>query len=293
MSRVSLASAIAVAAAVMMVACKPAPAPAPSAEDAVRAVFTQTAEAWNAGNVDSVLAFLADDVVQMPPDTAFVGKAAVGAAWRLHLTANSDVYTPTIHRVAVSGDLGYVLSTYAESWTPKAGGDTTTVEAQAIDVYRRDAGGTWKLIYEAWFTTKPPLQPRSVGPLAGDAAAVRQTFDQYNTTWDLQNIEGVLAFLAEDVVQLPPDSTFIGKAALSARWRNWLTANTDVWYPTVRDVRTSGDMAYVTDAFTETSTPKAGGASRTITGNGFDIFRRDATGAWKLVFESWYETTPQ
>jgi hypothetical protein len=66
-------------------------------------------------------------------------------------------------------------------------------------------------------------------------AAVRQVFQQYVDDWNAPNIDAVLAILADDVVQMPPDTVIVGKEALSADWRQYLEENADVWEPTIDD----------------------------------------------------------
>jgi ketosteroid isomerase-like protein len=64
-----------------------------------------------------------------------------------------------------------------------------------------------------------------------------------------------------------------------------------VWSPTVLDVQVSGDLAYLMYSGEETITPKAGGPGRTLVGSGWEVFRRDATGSWKLINESFFSRT--
>ena len=120
-------------------------------------------------------------------------------------------------------------------------------------------------------------------------AEVRQVFQQYVDDWNAVNLDGVFAVLAVDVVQMRPDSTFVGKEALSANWRSFFAENTDVWEPTIDEIQAVGNLVFIKTGGTETSTPTAGGAASTSTGNGVTVFQRDVSGAWKLVFEQWFE----
>ena len=120
---------------------------------------------------------------------------------------------------------------------------------------------------------------------------VKAVFDQYVKDWNVPDMDAVEALLDPEVVQLvqsTPDTTFVGRDALMASWRKLVSENTDVWSPTVLDVQVSGDLAYLMYSGEETITPKAGGPAQNLVGSGWEVFRRDATGSWKLVNESFF-----
>jgi uncharacterized protein (TIGR02246 family) len=123
-------------------------------------------------------------------------------------------------------------------------------------------------------------------------AAVRQVFQQYVDDWNAPNIDAVLAILADDVVQMPPDTVIVGKEALSADWRQYLEENADVWEPTIDEIQAAGNLVFIRTHSTETWTPRAGGESITSYGQGLTVFRRDASGRWELVLEQWFEREP-
>ena len=130
--------------------------------------------------------------------------------------------------------------------------------------------------------SQSPMLPQAA------VAAVRQVFQQYVDDWNAPNIDAVLAVLADDVVQMPPDTVIVGKEALSANWRSFFAENTDVWEPTIDEIQAAGNLVFIKTGGTETTTPRAGGEASTSTGNGVTVFRRDESGAWKLVFEQWF-----
>ena len=128
-------------------------------------------------------------------------------------------------------------------------------------------------------------------PMSPEAAVaeVRQIFQQYAADWNAPDIDAVLAVLADDVVQMPPDTVIVGKEALGASWRQYLEENDDVWEPTIDEIQAADDLVFIRGYFTETATPRAGGEPSTQTGEGIWVFRRDAQGAWKLVLEQWFD----
>ncbi len=151
----------------VLAACQPAP-PSDDASSqalmspeaavaAVRQVFQQYVDDWNAPNIDAVLAILADDVVQMPPDTVFVGKESLSADWRRYLEENTDTWEPTIDEIQAAGNLVFIRTHSTETWTPRAGGESTTSYGQGITVFRRGASGRWELVLEQWFQREPSM----------------------------------------------------------------------------------------------------------------------------------------
>ena len=135
-------------------------------------------------------------------------------------------------------------------------------------------------------SSQVPLSPQTA------VAEVRQVFQQYVEDWNASNIEAVLAVLDDEVVQMGPTEVTVGKEALSADWRSFFAENTDVWEPTIDEIQAAGNLVFIMTGGTETSTPTAGGAASTSTGNGVTVFQRDASGAWKLVLEQWFDTEP-
>jgi ketosteroid isomerase-like protein len=278
-------------------ACRPAEQPQTESTAApaqsLHEAFDQTAEVWNRGDIAAIGTGLADDMTQLQPGLVFVGKESLMARWTEFLNANNDVWTPTVRNAVENGSMGYVTFSFTETSTPKAGGDPSTMEGLGLAVFRRDANGAWKQTLDSWYT--PPITALTSlpgrGPLTPEAEAVKAVFDQYVKDWNVPDMDAVEALLDPEVVQLvqsTPDTTFVGRDALMASWRKLVSENTDVWSPTVLDVQVSGDLAYLMYSGEETITPKAGGPAQNLVGSGWEVFRRDATGSWKLVNESFF-----
>jgi ketosteroid isomerase-like protein len=121
-------------------------------EAVVKKLFQKYAEDWNKGNLKGVFAFLADDVVQMPPDNPIIyGKKDLMADWKKYMDDYSSRWDPKITDIAIAGDLAYLRGPFVEKRTPKAGGDPETQKGDSVWVMRRDASGEWKLVLELWF----------------------------------------------------------------------------------------------------------------------------------------------
>ena len=144
-------------------ACAPAveqPGPALEGPDtteadieAVTELVQKLHEQWTAGDVDAAMANFADDAVAMPSnEPVVVGKEAIRLRRARHISTtgpwrsnNNIEYTSTVEDVQVSGDLAFVRTSNKETWTPKAGGDPTTVVAKSVLVFRRQVDGSWKI----------------------------------------------------------------------------------------------------------------------------------------------------
>lgn len=125
----------------------------PSNDDADdRAQIDRIRAAWEAyddtGDVTEIADYLAEDIVLMPPGAPpIAGKAAVVAG--LAGERNYDIDQTSVDLV-VSGELAVDRLTVTGTRNPSAGHDSVDVSFKAVDVYRRDADGTWKCIISIW-----------------------------------------------------------------------------------------------------------------------------------------------
>ena len=118
---------------------------------AIRDIVQELDEAWSAGDVERAMAQYADDAVEMPAnEPALFGKPAIRSRTANSAEAYNDELTSTVEDVQISGDLGFARVSYAESWTPKAGGETTSVVGKSIFVCRRQQDGSWKIGALIW-----------------------------------------------------------------------------------------------------------------------------------------------
>jgi len=142
-------------------ACAPA-APPPvdtSADEAAMQAATKTwGEAFNAGEVDRIVALYAEDAVVMPPNAPAVsGSAAIRefmAAFVAEAKAGGLMMGLGETGGGVSGDLGWHSGTYAV--TNAAGVAVET--GKWVETWRR-AGGEWRMIRDIWNTDAAPTPP--------------------------------------------------------------------------------------------------------------------------------------
>ena len=128
-------------------------------EAAIRAVNPEWFKAYNAGDVNSLVALYAEDGVVCPPGApASRGHAAMreyfpkdvagSAAAGITLSSGSS------SDVGVSGDLGWESGTFTA--TDKSG---ATVDAGKFVTLLERRGGKWLIIRDIWNSDAPPPPP--------------------------------------------------------------------------------------------------------------------------------------
>ena len=154
-------------------ACQPAPktqtstegaasAAAPaglSSEDeaAIRAVDAEWARAATAGDAKALTAVYASDATLLPPNEPNVKGEAVGKYNADMLSAFPAKMELTTEAVEGRGDLAYAVGTWRAIPTPKKAGakPLPTEEGKYLEVLKKQADGSWKLVYDMWSSSAP------------------------------------------------------------------------------------------------------------------------------------------
>jgi len=156
-----VASCTAVAAALLLaVSCTAAPPPDTRAadEEAIRRADAEWAKAAQTKSVDAWAAFYSDDAVVLPPNEALATgrdniKKSVGSLLGLPNLAIS--WQSTKIEVARSGDLAYLYGSYEVSYD-ESPGKRTTDRGKLVEVWRKQADGSWKCIVDTWNSDLAP-----------------------------------------------------------------------------------------------------------------------------------------
>jgi uncharacterized protein (TIGR02246 family) len=168
-TRFRLAALLALAA-----ACQPAPktetmggesAAAPaglSAEDetAIRALDAQWARAATAGDANAVAALYASDATVLPPMEPIRQGEAAKKYWIDFTNAFSGPTELATTAVEGRGDLAYASGTYRLTLTPRKAGakPLPTEEGKYLEVLKKQADGSWKILYDMWSPSAPPAK---------------------------------------------------------------------------------------------------------------------------------------
>jgi uncharacterized protein (TIGR02246 family) len=124
---------------------------------ALRETVRRHDQVVNSGDVEELMALYAEDVVQMPPNQAkVVGKTAIRTPTE-RLFSQFDIQVQSkIEVVDLSGDLAYIHLSYSASSSPKGGGDAVSDAGKWVNIYRRQADGSWKIVVEIWNSDVAP-----------------------------------------------------------------------------------------------------------------------------------------
>jgi uncharacterized protein (TIGR02246 family) len=147
------------AALVLTMSCTTAAPPDTRAadEEAVRKADADWEKAAQSKSVDAWAAFYSDDAVVLPPNEALATgrdniKKSIGGLLGLPNLAIS--WQSTKVEVARSGDLAYLYGTYEVSFD-EAPGKRTTDRGKLVEVWRKQADGSWKCIVDTWNSDLP------------------------------------------------------------------------------------------------------------------------------------------
>lgn len=145
-------------AALAAVACAPQGEPSQQEMEAdiaaVNAVREREVAAIASGEANT--AYLAADAVLMPPNAPAVSGIDAIDAWMRDFVAQfAGSVSYTSSQVTVSGDWAIERYTGTLTLTPVAGGDSMKEVFKGIHVYRREADGSWKMVYDVWNSDVP------------------------------------------------------------------------------------------------------------------------------------------
>ena len=121
-----------------------------SDEQAISSLVASWHRATAAGDVDAVLALMADDVIFLvagqPP---MRGRGTFEHGLRKLLGEHRIHSSGEIQEIVVSGDLAYCWSMLNVSITPLAGGEENSRRGNALSILRKQANGSWLVVRDA------------------------------------------------------------------------------------------------------------------------------------------------
>ena len=140
----------------------PAPGVAKMAQDDdADAMFREMGDlytlACNTGDIDLYMSYYTDDGVQMPPEAPIrIGSEQIRAAMEPALTLFNSKVPVYPQEAEITGDWAFGRCDYSISVTPKEGGPTTTFQGKDLDIFKRQADGSWKSSMSHWSYNGPP-----------------------------------------------------------------------------------------------------------------------------------------
>ena len=113
------------------------------------------------GDVDAFMALTTEDVVLMPPGgSTLSGREAARPLMEDFFGAfDIRIETLSLEEIVVAGNWALVRDTYVSRLTPKSGGDAARARGKNIWIFRRQAGGLWKVARNMWNSSDPDTNP--------------------------------------------------------------------------------------------------------------------------------------
>jgi uncharacterized protein (TIGR02246 family) len=141
----------------------------------------------------------------------------------------------------------------------------------------------------------------SCGPSAtsdggvADAAAIRALDEQWSATAAKNDVEGTIAFYADDAVLLPGNAPIArDRKSIRESWAGLLGPNTAVsWKVSKVEVAKSGDIGYLYGTYSLAIRDPKGGATVSDTGKLVEIWKKQADGRWKCIVDTYNSDLPE
>jgi uncharacterized protein (TIGR02246 family) len=125
-------------------------------EQAIRDLVRTWLKASTDGDLDQVLALMADDVVFLTPGQPPFGKEAFAAASRASKGKVGIEATGEVQEVSVAGDMAYAWTRLSVSVAPVQGGEPKRLSGYAMSVLRKQPDGRWVVARDANLVTAQP-----------------------------------------------------------------------------------------------------------------------------------------
>ncbi len=124
--------------------------------------------------------------------------------------------------------------------------------------------------------------------------ALRDADAQWSKAAGMKDLDKTVSYYSDDATVMPPNaSAATTKEAIRSAWKEMLTTPGAAisWKATKVEVAKSGDLAYVSGTYEETTTDASG---KPVKGHGnyVEIFKKQADGTWKVVADIWNSDLP-
>jgi len=247
-------------------------------------------DAYEAGDLDTVMSFYADNVVSLPPGfPKTVGKADVEAGFKELFDAFTIERDFDLVSVDVSGDMATRLGEWTQTLTPKDGREPIVEVGRCILGFKR-VDDEWKVAWEIWNTESVTGgEPEVVeASSAEEEAEIAELVWAFEDAYEAGDLDAVMGFYADDVVSLPPGfPKTVGKADVEAGFKELFDAFTIERDFDLVSVDVSGNTATRLGEWTQTLTPKDGGEPIVETGRCILGFEKSDTDEWEVTWEIW------
>jgi ketosteroid isomerase-like protein len=149
----------------LAVVCNFPPTARGADEKAVRDADAEWSKVAGAKDLDKTVSFYADDAMVLPPNEPMVtSKTGIRNLWKGFLDSLTDISWKTTHvEMAKSGDMGYLIGTYAMTMK-----DGTKDTGKYCEVWKKQADGKWKVAADMFSSDLPATPATSPAPGAAE-----------------------------------------------------------------------------------------------------------------------------
>jgi ketosteroid isomerase-like protein len=130
-------------------------------EQALSDLDAKWSAAASAKDIDKTVSYYSEDAIVMPPNApSATTRETIRSAWKEMLTTPGAAisWKATKVEVAKSGDLAYVSGTYKETMND-ASGNPVQDHGKYVEVWKKRADGTWKVVADIWNSDLPATAP--------------------------------------------------------------------------------------------------------------------------------------
>ena len=158
---------------------------------------------------------------------------------------------------------------------------------------KKQIGVLFALISSAFEVTSCGPSATSDSGVA-DAAAIQALDEQWSATAAKNDVEGTVAFYADDAVLLPGNAPIArDRKSIRESWAGLLGPNTAVsWKVSKVEVAKSGELGYLYGTYSLAIRDPKGGAPVSDTGKLVEIWKKQADGKWKCIVDTYNSDLP-
>ena len=129
---------------------------------------------------------------------------------------------------------------------------------------------------------------------AADAPAIQALDEQWSAAAAKNDLEGTVAFYADDAVLLPPNAPIArDRKSIRESWAGLLGPNTAVaWKVSKVEVAKSGELGYLYGTYSLSILDPKGGSPVRDTGKLVEIWKKQADGKWKCIVDTYNSDLP-
>ena len=129
---------------------------------------------------------------------------------------------------------------------------------------------------------------------AADAAAIQALDEQWSATAAKNDVQGTVAFYADDAVLLPGNAPIArDRKSIRESWAGLLGPNTAVsWKVSKVEVAKSGELGYLYGTYSLAIRDPKGGPPVSDTGKLVEIWKKQADGKWKCIVDTFNSDLP-